>query len=75
MSQDNIKDSGEKQTVGEIILAARKLHKDRRGAVEERREERKRPLTPPLLEPNEEDGLTTTPSAMSHQEELQEHIS
>lgn len=49
-------------------MAARKLHKAKR-------EERKRLLTPPLLEPNEEDGLAATPSAMSHQEELQEHIS
>lgn len=39
MSQDNIKDSGEKQTVGEIILAARILHKDKSKGWTERREE------------------------------------
>lgn len=38
-------------------------------------ERREHPLTPPPFEPDEDDGLTATPPGMSHQEELQKHIS
>lgn len=64
--------------MGEIILAARILHKEKsRGWTERREEQWRREETPPLLEPDEEDGLAATPSAMSHQElqELYFHLS